>query len=153
MPDLFQPESLSWALTHVQRLGDTDIFPIPFEYDAIAHNWSSIGPYRQAIDFGNHKIFADRRVMMSKPGGGFRAAMQLDPRDQLLYTAAVYESAELVEKARIPTDQMVACSYRVQLAADGAFFPPDNGWGEFHSQSKQLAEGPSFALLESKQLR
>jgi hypothetical protein len=145
MPDLFQSESLSWALTHVQRFGDTDIFPIPFEYEAIAHNWNSIGPYLQTIDFGKHNIFADRRVMVVKPGGGFRAAMQLDPRDQLLYTAAVYESAELVEKARIPVDQKVACSYRVQLAADGAFFPPDNGWGVFHSQSKQLAEGAKFS--------
>jgi hypothetical protein len=46
-------------------------------------------PYLQAIDFDNHNIFADRRVMVIKPGGGFRAALQLDRRDQLLYTAAV----------------------------------------------------------------
>ena len=61
MSDNFQPESLSWALTHVRRFGDTDIFPIPFEYEAIAHNWNSIGPHLQNVDFGDHKVSVESR--------------------------------------------------------------------------------------------
>jgi hypothetical protein len=140
MPDNLQSESLAWALTHVQRFGDTDIFPVPFEYKAIAHNWDFVGRHLKTLDFASHKIFSDRRVMVIKPGGGFRAAVQLDPLDQLLYTAAVYECAGLIEKARIPAQQRVACSYRVQITAEGAFFAPDSGWKDFHSHSKQLAE-------------
>lgn len=149
MADNLKSESLSWALTHVQRFNDTDIFPVPFEYGAIAHSWNSVGPYLQGIDFGSHKIFSDRRVMVIKPNGGFRAAIQLDPFDQLLYTAAVYECSDLVEKSRIPADQKVACSYRVKITGDGAFFTADNGWNDFHLRSKQLAksEGISHVLL------
>ncbi len=140
MADNLKSESLSWALTHVQRFNDTDVFPVPFEYRAIAHNWNSVGPYLQGIDFSSHKIFSDRRVMVIKPNGGFRAAIQLDPFDQLLYTAAIYESSDLVERSRIPADQKVACSYRVRITGDGAFFTTDNGWNDFHSRSKELAE-------------
>ncbi len=33
-----QPASLDRALEHVTRRGDTDIFPLPFEYSAITHD-------------------------------------------------------------------------------------------------------------------
>ena len=71
--------------------------------------------------------------------------MQLDPLDHLLYTAAVYEAAELIEKARVPADQRIACSYRINLTAEGAFFAPENGWKDFHARSKELAEGGAFS--------
>jgi hypothetical protein len=145
MPDYFQPESLSWALTHVRRFGDTDIFPVPFEYDAIAHCWNSVAQYLQSLDFANQRITANRRVMVIKPGGGFRAALQLDPFDHLMFTAAVYESASLIESARIPSDQKVACSYRVQPTVEGAFFAADSGWKDFHIRSKELAASGSFS--------
>ena len=102
MPDNLQSESLAWALTHVQRFGDTDIFPVPFEYKAIAHNWDFVGRHLNTLDFASHKIFSDRRVMVIKPGGGFRAAVQLDPFDQLLYTAAVYECADQSRRPVFP---------------------------------------------------
>ena len=103
--DVFTPESLDWSLTHVGKYGDTDIFPIPFEYDAIAHGWNAIKPFLQGLDFGEYKVRADRRVFVIKPGGGFRAAVQLDPLDHLVYTAAICEAAELIEKARIPSEK------------------------------------------------
>jgi reverse transcriptase-like protein len=140
MPDNLQPASLAWALAHVRRFGDTDIFPLPFEYECLDHDWKSVGPFLASLDLTDYKIRPDSRVMVMKPGGGFRAATQLDPLDHLLYTAAVYEAAELIEKARVPADQRIACSYRVRLTPEGAFFPPDNGWKDFHSQSGELAK-------------
>ena len=140
MPDYLQPDSLSWALAHVRRYGDTDIFPLPFEYEAIAHDWKSVSPFLLGSDLTKYKIHPDSRVMVIKPGGGFRAATQLDPLDHLVYTAAVYEAAELIEKARVPADQRIACSYRIRLTPEGAFFPPDNGWKDFHSRSGELAK-------------
>jgi hypothetical protein len=145
VPDNIQLSSLSWALAHVRKFGDSDIFPVPFEYEAIAHDWNSIGPDLHALDFDNHKVFADRRLMVIKPGGGFRAAIQLDPRDQLLYTAAVFEAAPLVEAARIPRDLKVACSHRLDLTPEGAFFSPDTGWKDFHTRSKELARTNQFS--------
>jgi len=148
MPDNLQPDSLAWALAHVRRFGDTDIFPPPFEYDALAHDWNSVGSFLHGVDLADYKIRPNNRVMVLKPGGGFRAATQLDPLDQLLYTAVVYEAADSIERARVPVDQRIACSYRIRLTPEGAFFPPDNGWKDYHARSKELAqaEGISHVL-------
>jgi Reverse transcriptase (RNA-dependent DNA polymerase) len=148
MPDNLDPASLAWALTHVRRYGDTDVFPVPFEYEAIAHDWRSVSPFLLGVDLSDYKTHPDRRVMVIKPGGGYRAATQLDPLDHLLYTAAVYEAAELIEKARVPADRRIACSYRIRLTPEGSFFPPDSGWKEFHCRSGELArvEGTSHVL-------
>jgi hypothetical protein len=144
VPDNLQSASLAWALTHVRRFGDTDIFPIPFEYDAIAHDWNSVGPYLEQLDLGSYKTRPDRRTMVLKPGGGFRAATQLDPLDHLIYTAAVFEAAERVEAARIPADQRIACSYRVRTTPEGAFFAPESGWKDFYAHSREMAESGRF---------
>jgi len=137
--DLIAPTSFAWALTHIRRFGDTDIFPVPFEYECIAHDWNMVGPLLASADFAERRLSADRRVMMLKPGGGFRAATQLEPLDQLIYTAAVYEAAPLIEEARIPADQNITCSYRIAITPEGAFFPPISGWKAFHERSRLLA--------------
>ena len=117
MPDNLQPASLAWALAHVRRFGDTDIFPLPFEYECLAHDWKSVGSFLAGVDLTDYKIRPDSPVMVIKPGGGFRAATQLDPLDHLLYTAAIYEAAELIEKARVPADQRIAV--RTECADSG----------------------------------
>jgi len=72
--------------------------------------------------------------------GGFRTITQLDPIDTLVYSAAVYEMAELVEAARIAPERLIAFSYRICPKADGSLFANENGWTDFHEQSKRLAE-------------
>ena len=34
--------SLEWSLQHVRRFGDTDLLPVPFEFDAIAKDWRNV---------------------------------------------------------------------------------------------------------------
>ncbi len=41
--------SLDWALTHVTARGDTDIFPLPFEFSAIKANWDEVRGYLAPI--------------------------------------------------------------------------------------------------------
>ena len=145
--DTIAPDSLSWALTHVRKFSDTDIFPHPFEYDSIARDWVSLCQKIGASNLRDHKVGTDRRAFVPKPGGGFRAAIQLDPIDQLIYTASVYEIADMVEKYRIPSHRKVACSYRLSLTPDGAFFAPESGWRDFHERSKALAKGEHSHVL------
>lgn len=80
-----------------------------------------------------------RRFLVPKPEGGYRAAIQLDPLDTIIFTALVYEAAPLIEKQRVSLDQKVSCSYRVEIDANGQLFRPDNGWGDFHGKSNELA--------------
>jgi hypothetical protein len=140
--DTLNPASLDWALTHIRRYGDTDIFPVPFEFEAIAHCWPSlIRPALEQIDLANYMPSSSRRLLFTKPGGGFRVAVQLDPLDAIIYTALVYEAADAIERSRVDASQRVACAYRVALDANGSFFPSESGWDDFHQRSSELSTG------------
>ena len=47
---LLQNDSLDWALAHVNRYGDTDVFPVPFEYAAIEHDWTNVKHSLAGVD-------------------------------------------------------------------------------------------------------
>src|SRR5271157_252446 len=137
--DQLNPASLDWALAHIRRYGDTDIFPVPFEFDAIAHCWLSVRQELEKIDLANYIPGTGRRILVPKPGGGFRVAVQLDPLDSITYVALIYEAAELIEQNRVAAALRVACSFRVRLDPKGSFFPPTSGWPDFHQRSGELA--------------
>ena len=37
-----QPKSLDWALNQAELLGDSAIFPLPFEFEAIRNDWDEL---------------------------------------------------------------------------------------------------------------
>lgn len=147
MSDLISRDALEWSLTHIERFGDTDFFPLPFEYAAVRHCWDQIREKLQTTDLANHRPRATRRILVPKPNGSFRIVTQLDPIDTLLYTAAAYEASTLVESSRIPAERMIACSYRIAPQADGLLFVQKSGWPDFHTRSRALAESGEYEYV------
>lgn len=145
--DKISQQSAQWALLHISTFGDTDIFPIPFEFEAIKRNWNWFEAMLTGFNLSDYKIGAFRRTLVPKPGGSFRVAIQLDPIDSLIYTGMVYEIAEAIEKSRIVIDQRIACSYRVELKSDGSFFRKDNGYPDFQVRSKELADSGEYPYV------
>ena len=45
-----QPDSLDWALNHALNFGDTTMFPLPFEYEAIRHDWTNLRGFLETQD-------------------------------------------------------------------------------------------------------
>jgi hypothetical protein len=147
--DQIKPESLDWSLTHISRFGDTDIFPVPFEYDAIRHCWTGIKNWIAKVDLESYECRSLRRFLIPKPQGGYRVAIQLDPIDTLIYTALVYEAAELIEQQRMPLERRIACSYRIEIDSKGQFFRAKNGWNDYHDVSLELAESGNYEYVVS----
>ncbi|NOQ21356.1 MAG: hypothetical protein GQ565_01725 [Candidatus Aegiribacteria sp.] len=145
--DHLRNESIEWAVTHIRRYGDTDIFPVPFEYEAIKHSWINLKDAITKIDIAEYEGRPFRRMLVPKQGGGFRVAIQLDPIDTIVYTALAYEAAEYVESFRLPLDSKVACSYRVEVGPKGELFRKNNGWDDFHSKSHELAQSGDFEFV------
>ena len=145
--DLLTTDALAWALTHVKKYGDTDIFPIPFEYQCIVGQSARVIEHLRSIDLEVHETSPTFRLLMPKPGFGFRVATQLDPYDCLLYLAMTHESASAIESLRVEEAQRVACSYRVNITADGTLFRKQNGWPDFHGKSKELASRPDIDFV------
>ena len=140
-------DSLEWALKHVERFGDSDFFPKEFEFAAIRHCWDDIRQRLLEIDFGSYSPRPSRRILVPKPNGTFRVVAQLDPIDTLVYSAAVYETAQNVEAWRIPKAQKIACSYRIAPTADGNLYERKNGWPDFREQSRCLTDSGEFACV------
>jgi len=139
--------SLEWAKTHIDKHTDSNLFPNPFEFSAINSNWHTIRDYLSSIDIDTYKTNASIRMLAPKGKSLFRVTHQLDPLDTLVYTTLVYEAADLIEKNRIDAHQRIACSYRISLTPNGDFFPPDNGWSNFHQRSKELAQSGEYSFV------
>jgi len=145
--DHLRNESIDWAITHIRRFGDTDIFPIPFEYEAIRYSWPNLKQAISQLDIATYEGRPFRRMLVPKQNDNFRVALQLDPIDTIVYTALAYEAAEAVEAFRTPIDRKVACSYRVELGAKGEFFRKNNGWDDFHTKSHELAGSGIYGVI------
>jgi hypothetical protein len=83
--------SLDWALKHALNLGDTDVFPLPFEYQALESDWSETREYLRGIDLLQWEVRPLRTLLAPKGKFGFRIITQVDPLDFLLYAAAIKE--------------------------------------------------------------
>jgi hypothetical protein len=137
--------ALDWSFAHIKKYGDTDVFPVPFEFQAVGHGWNAIRPHLEQRDLGQYVTAPGQRLLVPKPGGGFRIALQLDPLDALIYTAMVYEGATTIEQHRASADLKVACSYRVSPDATGNLFASEGGWLDFHTRSGELANSGAYS--------
>lgn len=148
MPLNLKPKSLDWTLKHVEKFGDTDIFPLPFEYLAIRECWEDPpqDPTKQQVQKGLRSWLAvqdmlnwtgrtHRRCLSPKHHFGFRVSTQLDPLDLLLFTSLVLEVGDDLEATRIPKSRNIVHSYRFAPAPDGTMYDPDYGYESFHQQS------------------
>lgn len=126
-----QEGSLNWSLNHTLNIGDTDVFPAPFEFEAIRHDWESVRRELAGKNVLEWITRPARTLLSPKAKYGFRVVTQLDPIDFLVYSSLVYEIAEDLEARRIPVANEVVFSYRITTNPDGQLFNPDIGYRAF----------------------
>jgi hypothetical protein len=139
-------ESLYWAIEHLRNYGDTDLFPIPFEFAFLANHWSSIRTRLAGLDLYAYKWGRSRKTLIHKDELIFRSATQLDPLDTLLITAVIYQFGPVIEARRLPYADRVVFSYRFDPSSDGRLYSSANYWATFWQTSIQNAEELSFTL-------
>ena len=134
-------QSLDWALQHALQIGDTDVFPIPFEYEAINHDWANVKQFLSSSDVLQWTTRPARTLLSPKAKYGFRAITQLDPLDFLVFSATVYEISADLELRRIPTQSGTVFSYRVSANQDGQLFDPNVGYRQFIERCREKLAG------------
>src|ERR1043166_1860378 len=139
-PEFVSDSSLNWALEHISRFGDTDVFPISFEFRPYKSVWPGLLDALRKIDLAKHELGPPIRMMVPKHTTGYRCAAQIDPLDALLFSALVYEMSSSIEAFRLPVGRNRACAYRFDVKPDGQFFQQTTGRTSFHEQSKTYAE-------------
>ena len=136
---ILKSTSYHWAITHLFAQSDTDLFPRPFELDAIACYPEEVVSTLQKTDIGSYSWSAGRSTIVPKGELSFRFATQLDPWDSLILTAAIREFGEEIEQKRIPYGDEIVFSYRFEPMSDGKMYKMDADWPCFWGKSKEKA--------------
>ncbi|ODS38844.1 hypothetical protein BEH94_03305 [Candidatus Altiarchaeales archaeon WOR_SM1_SCG] len=130
--------SLDWALQHALKYGDTDVFPFPFEYYAIAHDWDNIKSFLLKQDIHTWVVRPNRVLLSPKSKYGFRVVTQIDPLDFLVYSSIIKDIASDIESRRIHPSKNIVFSYRYQPNDQGQLFNPSINYGTFESQCNNI---------------
>jgi hypothetical protein len=133
-----RPASLDWALEHALNFGDTTMFPLPFEYEALQYDWAEVRKVLEKEDILEWTVRPHRAMLSPKAKYGFRIITQLDPLDFLIYAALVKETGADIENARV--DRSVVFSYRFSPGTGGRLFDPSFGYSDFQETSKTFVE-------------
>lgn len=143
---ILSEKSLDFARDHITKYYDSDFFPKPIEYEALWYHWDDVKKELMSKNIAKLWVTQPRAMTIAKPKGGFRIVHQLEPIDSVIYTALACEVTEAVEKARIPSEEHIACSYRLQIS-EGNFFGAGSGWADFTQKTEELADQYSTVLI------
>lgn len=142
-------KSLDWALKNIEKFGDTDIFPVPFEYEAIRYDWeNNLRKYLRDRNLLEWDVRSLRRSLTPKNKFGYRLSTQLDPLDNIIFNSLVYEIGEDIEKSRIPKNEEIVFSNRFSPDDDGIMFDTDYTWLKFQNKSlEHINNGSSYVVV------
>jgi nucleoside phosphorylase len=131
--------TLTWALRHIEKFGDTDLFPPLFEFDLVRKHWSEFLPALGRVNLATYEWHAPRQWLIPKDQVSFRTATQLDPIDSVIFTALIRDCAQNLEKLRVPVPRETTYSYRISIKEDGTLYEPHTRRA-FWTQSKLLTD-------------
>ncbi len=123
--------SLSWALTHLKKENDTDLFPEPIEIDIIDQEKEKIISLLKDLDIGSYQWRSYRRFLIPKGELSYRMVTQLNPLDSIILSAIIFEYGQKIENKRIPVSANKVFSYRFAPNDDGTLYSRQNSWKDF----------------------
>lgn len=126
-----QENSLRWSLNHVVQYSDTDLFPKPVEFDILHEIENETINRLKDIDLGNYQHNPSRRFIVPKDEISYRTATQLDPLDNIILTAIIYEFGQFIENRRIPISDKKVFGYRFAPQSDWSLYNPSVSWLQF----------------------
>ncbi|MBC1235631.1 RNA-directed DNA polymerase [Nostoc sp. 2RC] len=147
---ILQQESLDWALEHAVRIGDTDLLPIPFEYQAIKYNWPAIRQYLLDQNLFEWEVRPYITLLAPKKGYryAFRDISQIDPLDFIIFAAIIKEIGRDIESIRIPIQNKIVFSNRFLPKKNGQIFDIQIGYLQFEEEIQNIIEQqPDFTHI------
>lgn len=126
-------DSIRWAINHLLRESDTDLYPKPIEIDIIAEMKEDVVSACLNINVSNYKWNSHRRFLIPKDEISYRLATQLNPIDNIILLSIIHEYGQNIENRRIDN----AISYRFSPNANGSLYSTNNSWYEFWNRCKR----------------
>jgi len=139
--------SISWAISHLEKVGDSDLFPRPIELDAILGQKDYVEDQLASLDLSKHLPSPARRFTVPKDDLSIRQATQLNLLDSIILASIIHECGDLIENRRISTNENRVFSYRFKPDNDGWLYDKNYDWTPFWTNCSQKAELYSHALV------
>ena len=139
--------SYQWALRHLISEGDSDIFPRPFEIDAMRFGIKDLLQSVETIEIEQYVWNGGRRFHVPHRKLSFRRATQLDPLDSLVFAAIIRKYGSKIEKRRIPQTEKRVFSYRFSPQPDGRLYGRISNWRSFWEASLEKAQQDDVAAV------
>jgi len=117
--------SIRWSLNHLIKYGDTDLFPKPIEFDSLYKIENDTVKKLKDLDLGNYQYGASRRFIVPKDELSYRIATQLDPLDNIILTAIIYEYGSQIENRRVSMPEDKVFGYRLAPQGDWNLYNPN----------------------------
>jgi hypothetical protein len=135
-------KSINRAIDHIIKFGDTDVFPHLVEIVFLNEMRERIVQELSQLDLDNFSPAQAVETISPKSRYGFRIVHQPLFLEALLYTAAVIEIADDLEKLKRPIGEFGPYGYRFLSDGDGSLFHKDRNYRDWLTwQSGKLETG------------
>lgn len=141
------PDSIDWAISHLDKVGDSDLFPRPLELNAVLALRGDMKRLLSSQDVSQLLPSAARRFTVPKDDLSVRQATQLNLLDSIILTALVHEYGDSIEKRRLPTSENKIFSYRFKPDPDGWLYDRTFDWTPFWQRCYEQSQKYSYALV------
>ena len=139
--------SIDWAISHLEKVGDSDLFPRPVELDAILALKDEVKNRLSSLDLSKHIPSPARRFIVPKDDLSVRQATQLNLLDSIILTSIIYECGDLIEQRRRATSENRVFSYRFKPDNDGWLYDRNFDWTPFWTNCYDNSKQYSYALV------
>lgn len=123
--------SYKWAFESLERLGDSDLFACPVEFQVFRELGDDAVGKLAECDLSSLTPGAARRFVVPKDDLSYRIATQLDPLDSIVFTTLIYEYGQKIEARRRPLAERTVFSHRFEPLTSGQIYGTSNLWNEF----------------------
>jgi hypothetical protein len=146
MSSFCNPASVAWALNQAYTLGDTDVFPRPFEFSILKVNEQLSTDYLGSLDLSDYNPRPLLSAFAPKHRNGFRICSQMDPIDFLIFSSLILDVSAQIESARIARSDRTVFSNRVNPAPNGRLFDQTGeSYDAFQECNSQLALSGNYS--------
>ena len=126
-------DSLEFAIKHIERERDTDLYPRLVEHRIITGMKDKVVQDLERLDIGAYQRKPGRRFLIPKTDLSYRIATQLDPIDSIFFAELIRQFGHMIEQKRRPISEKTVFSYRFQpRMMPGLALKPDREYSTVH---------------------
>jgi hypothetical protein len=134
--------SIKRAIEHLSSYGDTDVFPHLIELVFLQETADKVIQELAQLDLDSFSPAQAVETIAPKSRYGFRIVHPQLLLETLLYTAAVIEIADDLEKLKRPLNEFGPYGYRFASAGNGSLFIKDRSYRDWLKwQSREVVSG------------